>query len=107
LRSGHPSLIGDLSRRTRAQLPRGGWDVSPSSAVVLPIFEGEVVRGGVVVGLNPFRPWDDDYAAFLDLVAAQVTATIAEIDARLIREISPLSVASAVSSLAILKVPSC
>jgi signal transduction histidine kinase len=43
---------------------------------------GETGRAGVLIaGLNPFRLLDDNYRGFLDLVAVQVSAAIANADA--------------------------
>ncbi|HEU5072828.1 MAG TPA: GAF domain-containing protein, partial [Polyangiaceae bacterium] len=55
-------------------LPSGAWRVPPHSAVVLPIIAAasSVPPGVLIVGLNPFRLFDDDYRGFLDLVARQI-----------------------------------
>jgi signal transduction histidine kinase/DNA-binding NarL/FixJ family response regulator len=59
-------------------LPHGDWDRAPSQAAVLPVApSGETGRAGVlVVGLNPYRLFDDDYERFLWLVTGQIGATI-------------------------------
>ena len=64
-------------------MPKGAWDVPTGSAVVLPIAaSGETGRPGfVIVGLNPFRLFDEGYAGFLDLVAGQITSAIANAEA--------------------------
>lgn len=61
------------------ELPAGPWTQPPDAAAVLPIPPtGETGRAGVlVVGLNPFRLFDDNYRAFLGLVAGQIAAAIA------------------------------
>ncbi len=64
-------------------LPTGAWDRAPQQVVVTPI--ASQGRGGVagllVVGLNPYRLFDDGYRGFLDLVAAQIAAGIANAQA--------------------------
>jgi PAS domain S-box-containing protein len=88
LRSRRPSLVGDLSQRMGGRVPCGPRNTAPTEAVVLPIIEGEIGRGVMIVGLNPFRAFDDDYAGFLDLIAAHVAAAMAGVDAKLIREVA-------------------
>ncbi|CAB3753026.1 response regulator [Paraburkholderia humisilvae] len=59
-------------------LPSGPWTQQPGQAAVLPVQpSGERGRGGVlIVGLNPFRLFDDSYRAFLNLVARQIGGAI-------------------------------
>jgi PAS domain S-box-containing protein len=61
----------------------GAWTVPPTQAVAVPILPpGETGRAGVlVVGLNPYRPFDDRYRDFLHLVASQVASGIANAQA--------------------------
>ncbi|CCE11314.1 putative sensor histidine kinase with multiple PAS and a response regulator receiver domain (modular protein) [Bradyrhizobium sp. STM 3843] len=78
LRQLSPVPVGDLSRRFGLDFPSGGWRRSPSEAVVLPILSsGETAPWGfVIAGLNPFRPYSEGYAGFLDLVASQIAAAV-------------------------------
>nr|ADN17836.1 multi-sensor hybrid histidine kinase [Gloeothece verrucosa PCC 7822] len=64
-------------------LPSGAWQRTPHQAVVVPIASsGQTGKAGLlVVGLNPFRLFDDDYRRFIDLVAAQISASIANAQA--------------------------
>jgi PAS domain S-box-containing protein len=64
-------------------LPTGAWPRSPHQAVVVPIApSGKLGKSGILVaGLNPFRLFDDRYQGFLDLVAAQISASIANAQA--------------------------
>lgn len=64
-------------------LPTGAWQISPHQAVALPIAaSGETGKSGIlVVGLNPFRLFDDKYQGFIDLVASQIAASIANAQA--------------------------
>jgi GAF domain-containing protein len=51
--------------------------------VLLPIFPGgESGRAAIlIVGLNPFRLFDESYRGFLELAAGQIAATIANAQA--------------------------
>jgi signal transduction histidine kinase len=64
---------------TAAALPSGGWDRQPREVVLRPInWQGATGAGGFfVAALNPFRPLDERYDGFLDLVAGQITAGLA------------------------------
>ena len=60
-------------------VPTGAWAEAPKKAALVPIApsSGTAPGGVLVVGLNPFRPFDDDYRAFLELLARQVSAALA------------------------------
>jgi signal transduction histidine kinase len=60
-------------------LPAGVWDKPPRQVVVVPIVQqGEKQQAGLLVaGLNPYRPFDEAYAGFIDLVAAQIASGLA------------------------------
>jgi signal transduction histidine kinase len=64
-------------------LPGGVWEQSPKQVAILPITAtGET--GGVgmlLVGLNPFRLFDENYRGFLELAAGQIAAAIASAQA--------------------------
>ncbi len=62
-----------------AGLPTGAWETPPRQVVVVPIVQqGENQQAGLLVaGLNPFRPFDEAYAGFIDLVAAQIASGLA------------------------------
>ncbi|WQO29905.1 PAS domain-containing protein [Microvirga lotononidis] len=66
-----------------ADLPMGAWGRAPSQAVVVPLIgQGkEAPIGAMVVGLNPYRPFDADYLGFLKLLAGQVSSSLASADA--------------------------
>jgi len=78
LRSQQMEIVGELSERFGAPLAGGAWPISTVHAAVLPVQPaGEAGRGGVlVVGLNPYRLVDDNYRAFLTLVARQIGAAL-------------------------------
>ena len=63
--------------------PTGAWQRSPHEAAVLPIApSGTTGQAGVlIVGLNPFRRFDEGYRGFLELVAGQIAASIANAQA--------------------------
>ncbi|MCZ0962322.1 hybrid sensor histidine kinase/response regulator [Paracoccus benzoatiresistens] len=59
-----------------APLPHDAWDRPPTQAVVVPL-TGQGTGsdlGAMLVGLNPLRPFDQDYGDFLKLVAGQIAA---------------------------------
>ncbi|MGC4093754.1 MAG: hypothetical protein QM756_38805 [Polyangiaceae bacterium] len=58
----------DLSTLSEGALPRGPWDRPPSRAVGLRVAVGsEASRAGVLIlGLNPFRLFDDGYRGFVE-----------------------------------------
>jgi PAS domain S-box-containing protein len=60
-------------------LPTGPWAAAAKQAAVVPILPaGETGRAGaLVVGLNPFRLFDDNYRSFLGLAAGQIAGAIA------------------------------
>jgi len=77
LATGQSQIIENLVARF-GSLPGGAWDRSPNTALVLPLTRpGQEMLGFLIVGISPFRPLDDDYQGFFDLVARQVTAAIA------------------------------
>jgi len=64
-------------------IPTGFWDRPPSRAILVPITsQGQDVPAGVLVtGLNPYRQMDVSYSGFIDLVAGQIAASIANVRA--------------------------
>jgi len=73
-----PVIVEDLDERFEA-LPRGPWDRPPARAAVVPIARqgGERPAGFLVAGINPYRPFDADYAGFVDLMAGQIASGLA------------------------------
>ncbi|HEY0819398.1 MAG TPA: ATP-binding protein, partial [Rhizobacter sp.] len=74
LKTGAAVHVDTLDGRVPGEWPRGHWPAAPRAAVLLPIrVQGqERVAGCLVAGLNPYRPFDADYASFLDLLASQL-----------------------------------
>jgi signal transduction histidine kinase/DNA-binding response OmpR family regulator len=83
LKTQGPIEIGDLAARFAEPLPMGAWQIPAQRAALLPVpAAGDTGRQGVlVVGLNPFRLFDDDYRGFLTLAAGQISAAFANADA--------------------------
>ncbi|MEH2207526.1 MAG: ATP-binding protein [Nostoc sp.] len=75
-------LISDLEV-SFSSLPSGVWQRSPHQAIAVPIAaSGQSGKAGILIaGLNPFRLFDDNYKGFIDLVAAQIAASIANAQA--------------------------
>ncbi len=61
------------------RLPTGAWDRSPRQAALIPIKQQrhECPVGVLIVGLNPYRPFDDAYLGFLDLISGQLASGLA------------------------------
>ncbi len=80
LRTKNAKVVSGLES---VRLPSGPWSEAPSKVVVLPIPPtSETGRAGVlVVGLNPFRQFDENYHSFLSLIASQIAAAIANAQA--------------------------
>ncbi len=64
-------------------LPTGAWKQPPHQAVAVPIApSGSTGKAGVlIVGLNPFRLFDENYERFIHLVAGQIAASLANAQA--------------------------
>ena len=77
LRAEEPVVLPGLATRF-ASLPAGPWDRPPREAVAVPIAASS--QSGktavLIVGLNPFRLYDDSYSRFIELIAAQIAASL-------------------------------
>jgi PAS domain S-box-containing protein len=73
-------LIDDLAARF-PDLPPGAWRESPHSAAAVPIrHQGQEKPAGVLIaGLNPYRPFNDNYRGFINLLAGQIAAGLADV----------------------------
>ncbi|MEH2084136.1 MAG: ATP-binding protein [Nostoc sp.] len=82
IKTHRPKLISDLEV-SFSNLPCGVWQRSPHQAIAVPIApSGQTGKAGILIaGLNPFRLFDDNYKGFIDLVAAQIAASIANAQA--------------------------
>jgi PAS domain S-box-containing protein len=67
---GLPDLFGAV--------PQGPWSEPPRQALLLPLAQpGQTDPYGLVVaGLNPFRPLDEGFTSFVELVAGQIAAGV-------------------------------
>ena len=68
-----PKLIEDVGCR--------GFPEKPRAAVVCPIHptDGESILGFLVMGINPRRPYDDDYSLFVQLLSRQLGTSMASV----------------------------
>ena len=77
LLKGEPALV-DLDGDRFSGLPAGAWTEPPTQALVVPLLQqGNVPYGFLVAGLNRYRPLDDGYRGFVELVASHLAAGIA------------------------------
>jgi PAS domain S-box-containing protein len=78
-----PRIVAELDNVLGTAFPSGAWRQPPQEAVIFSIpSSGETGRSGfLIAGLNPFRLFDDNYAGFLDLVARQIGAAVANAEA--------------------------
>ncbi len=76
---GRTVLVEDLESRF-SDLPTGSWDVAPTGALVVPLAAGTDARpyGFQVFGLNRYRPFDDGYRDFCDLIAGRLASAITD-----------------------------
>lgn len=71
-------VVEDLAQRF-GSMPRGAWDVPATQAVLIPLQRRgqDAAAGFFVAGLNPFRQFDAECAGFLELIAGQIAAALA------------------------------
>ncbi len=74
--------VGGLANRF-TDLPCGAWDKAPREAVLAPIAQQgqDAPAGFLVAAINPYRRLDDAYLGFIDLVAGQLAAGLANAQA--------------------------
>jgi len=81
-----PWPLGAVTEAARARVveldppvavPGGAWDAPCTRALLLPITSGARSGDVLTVAINPYRLLDDDYRGFLELVAHQVGAGVA------------------------------
>jgi PAS domain S-box-containing protein len=79
----HRACLAPTLGAAFGDLPAGAWQRPPHQAVAVPIApSGEKGKAGVLIaGLSPFRLFDDNYRGFVDLVSAQIAASIANAQA--------------------------
>jgi signal transduction histidine kinase/CheY-like chemotaxis protein len=75
---GGSAIVGGLAERF-ADLPTGAWPAPPADALLVPLPDQGSLRpyGFLLVGLNRYRPLDEGYRGFIDLIAGQLAAGVA------------------------------
>ncbi|MFF0579832.1 SpoIIE family protein phosphatase [Streptosporangium saharense] len=77
LAQGRSALV-DLRGAPFTDLPAGDWPQPPTQALVLPLLrQGSGPYGFMVAALNRYRPLDDGYRGFAELVAGHIAAGVA------------------------------
>lgn len=66
---------GDLPETLTAGIQWRGYD-EPSMAVIFPLLAGTRTLGFLLIGLNPRRPYDDDYQRFIKLLSGQLSTAL-------------------------------
>lgn len=80
-----PAVLEVGSADLPASMPDGltwqGFGFASRSVVVCPIHPttGETVVGFLVLGVNPRRPYDDDYSLFIQLLSRQLATSLASV----------------------------
>ncbi len=85
IRSRRPEVVPDLRARSAATLAPGPLGpLLPDVAVVLPLPENAHTFpvGAVVLGVNPYRPLDEAYRSFFDLIGRQFRVAVTDAEAR-------------------------
>jgi len=82
LESNNLELLDGLHAKV-GDMPKGAWEISPDKAIILPIAQRghKQAYGFLIVGANPFRPLDEKYLGFFQLVADQIATSLANIEA--------------------------
>jgi PAS domain S-box-containing protein len=82
LQTQHPVCV-DLSATQWSSLPTQSWNVSPQTALVLPlgIAHCNPILGFMIVAINPRRSLDADYRSFLEAIAQHLALMIANVRA--------------------------
>jgi signal transduction histidine kinase/DNA-binding response OmpR family regulator len=78
LLGGVPTVVSGLPDRF-PDLPTGAWEEPPRQALLVPIPQQGQNRpyGFLVVAINRYRPVDEGYRGFVDLLAGQLAAGVA------------------------------
>jgi len=79
---GRTIVVNDIWKQFE-WLPRGPWPRAPRMAVVVSLADQAHTHpaGFLVVGLNPYRPFDLGYRGFVELLAGQIAAAMATVRA--------------------------
>jgi PAS domain S-box-containing protein len=77
---GTPTLVVDGLADRFETLPCGAWDRGPRQALIVPIAQQgqeKSAAGFFIAGINPYRTLDQQYRGFVELVAGQIGAALA------------------------------
>ncbi|MDZ8223712.1 ATP-binding protein [Nostoc sp. ChiVER01] len=76
--TGEAAIVDDLTNQFEA-LPTGACDKPPSVAWVVPLIPPgqKQIFGLLVLGINPYRAFEEDYRKFFDLLVGNMTIAIA------------------------------
>ncbi|MES2972466.1 MAG: response regulator [Pseudomonadota bacterium] len=79
--AGRDSVLTDLA--AFADVPIGAWKKAPMQALTVPLAAQGSSRplGFMVAGINPYRPLGTDYLSFVQLIAGQIAASLANAQA--------------------------
>lgn len=82
LLAGAASVTVDL--RGHEHVPSGAWADAPHHALAVALADAaDTAPAGVLIaGLNPYRPADDSYRGFVELVAGQLSSSLARVRSR-------------------------
>lgn len=63
-------------------LPCGAWDQPPTVMAMAPLKGADPLQlnGFMLIGLNPYRPHDQDYLSLIELIAGQVASSLTRVD---------------------------
>ncbi|AKK27297.1 SpoIIE family protein phosphatase [Mycobacterium sp. EPa45] len=71
------SVVIDLSGEPFTDLPTGAWQEPPKQALVTPLLaQGGTPSGLLVAALNRYRPLDEEYRGFINLVAGHIATGV-------------------------------
>jgi PAS domain S-box-containing protein len=76
---GSPVVVDGIDRRF-TDLPCGDWEEPPTQAFVVPLVQPRqpAPYGFLVVGMNRYRPLDEPYRDFVQLIAGHLAASITD-----------------------------
>ncbi|MBM9461578.1 SpoIIE family protein phosphatase [Nocardioides sp. zg-536] len=73
------TTVVSLDPQRHGELPGGSWPVPPAEVAVVSVTGAQgAPYGFLVVGLNPYRPFDTGYRDFLELLAGRLGAAITD-----------------------------
>lgn len=68
---------------TVGELPKGAWEIPTDKTIVLPIIQSGAKEpyGVLVIGMNPYRLFDENFKSFFSLIGDQVANAFADVHA--------------------------